>query len=243
MYEYDISASGSFSVATTTDVQRVGWYTLITTIYAPRTLFGVAVPFWNDPLVASSTDFLVATSSPIDNIKRTIASSTTAIITGSESPTRFCDFADFVAIFDFNNESNILTCLLGVVSGLTVPSSEQITAIGQNLDDSIGTRWPFGYFTRFVELALDPTVATTTLPTLTIGTPDELPYIGGISGTFDLYGDFMGSTSLIATATSSPSTGSKTLRQIIEPGWNIIVMLLLAIAIVWDMLRIKRHSH
>jgi len=237
-----ITADGDFDFATTTDVQRVGWYSLKTTIYAPTEIFGLGFSLWNHSVASYESDFLVATSSPIDNIKRTIGNSITSIITGTDSPTRYCQFSTILGAFSFDEESNILTCLLGVISGLTTPSASQIAAIGQNLHDSIFTRMPFGYFTRFIQIASGD-VATSTLPSLTIGFPTEYGHgLGGVSGTFNLWEDYSGPTSVIATATSSASTGGKTLRQIVEPSWIMIMLSLLAIAIVFDMLRVRNQN-
>lgn len=237
-------SDGAFDLATTTNVQRVGWYTMKTKIYAPHQVFGIAVPFWNDTLTATTTRFLVATSSPLDNIKSTIGGAYENVITGAGDPTMYCNFSSILTAFDFTAESNILTCLLGVVSSLTVPNEAQRTAIATNFQNSFATRVPFGYITRFVALA-SPTSSSTpvsTLPMLTIGFPGDWPYAAGAAININPW-NLTGTSSILYSATSSVSYGSKTLRQIIEPGWNILWLCLLAVAIIIDALRMRaKHS-
>jgi len=238
-YQYDLTASGNWSIATTTDIQRIGWYSLKTTIYAPHQIFGVSIPLWNDTLTSTSTSFLVATSSAIDSIKHTVGTAYENVITGQESPAVYCGFSTILGAFDFTSDTNILTCLLGVISGLTVPNETQRTAIATNFNDTISTRAPFGYFTRFISLA-NGSAGTTTLPTLTIGFPTEYGSgLGGLSATFTPWTALQGQYNLLGTATSSASTGGKTLKEIIYPGLAIIAGLLLALAIIWDSLKIK----
>lgn len=251
--KYPISAIGKYTVASTTNIQRVGNYTMTTDIKVPVTVnafnfFSFTVPsflpFSEKTLVSTTTNFQVSQPSALDLVKKKLgqtylavgvtngsASSTADLITG-------CAFTSITQIFDLTSPNNIFACTVGFVSASLIPSQNQLTAIGANFQSSITMRPPIGYITRFSAIVSGQAIGTSTLPNLTFSVPPVLG-LGSESVTFDLWDNLTGSTSPFGMATSSVARGSKTFRQIVEPGWDIIVLTCLAFLVIWDALKIK----
>ncbi len=239
-FNFPVSASGAWTFSTSTDIERQGTYTLITNLKTPYQLFGVTVPFFFNNAVSTSTQFLVATSSQLDILKQAIGDAyQQAGITnaGIANVTSYCTFSSLSDLFNLSQKNNLFTCVLGAISVLTVPTASELAGFGANLQNSFLARVPFGYVTRFTVIA--STVATSSLPTLAISLPNGFP---GAGESFDLtpWNALMGTTSMLSTATSTQS--GKTLRQIVEPGWDIFVLACLGLAIVHRVLGFDQES-
>lgn len=117
---------------------------------------------------------------------------------------------------------------------------------GVNLIDELQTgllsRFPLGYATRFLVIASG--TATTTLPVLDVNFAHAPAAVAMITGGADLrldpWNSLMGSTSILGTATSTYS--GLTLRQIVEPGWDVFVILVFAFIILHDVMGISVHK-
>jgi len=230
-----------FNLSTTTgDPLPIGWYKMTTSLVRPNTILGFSnffgLSFGEEVLVATSTDFLVATSSSIDLLINQIqgsiagtnpyqgsgifsASSTEQILAGCDIP------------FDFS--------LSGCLAVLFLPNFIQLGEIFGQLKDGLGSAVPWGYVTR--ALVIMTGNATTTLPSLVIDFSDSPPDTAFIStgAVLDLtpWSDLMGTTSLLGSATSTGS--GETFRQITETGWNIFVLLTFAFLVIHDILGVK----
>lgn len=251
--KYPISASGSYSVSTSTDIERIGNYTMTTDIKVPVSVnvfnffsFNVPsfLPFSEKVLVSTTTNFQVSQPSSLDIVKNKLGQTYLAVgITNHASSTAAtlvsgCAFTSITGIFDLTSQNNIFSCVVGFVSASLIPSAQQLEAIAANFQASIGVRPPIGYITRFSAIVSGQAIGTSTLPGLTISVPPILG-LGTESATFPVWTNLMGSTSPFGMATSSVARGSKTFRQIVEPGWDIIVLTILAFLIIWDALKIK----
>jgi len=188
-------------------------------------------------LAATSTTFIVGEPSFIDIAN---ASSTQSM-------------ADFFAGIDL--DSLLYDCypshlsLGSCVYDLIVPPDCAINSDGPTCDVShapgliqqarngVLTDAPIGYFTRFVDIVSTTTESTSSLPVMAFTVPSWLPGSGAVYS-FDPWSNLMGTTSILGSATST-ETG-KTLREILEPWWNILWSIILAISVIATIMGLRQ---
>jgi len=165
-FSFPITAAGDFSVATTTDVQTIGRYTMFTTIEQPnKTFFGLSESY--SQFVSTTTQFTVATSSSYD---RAIGSTVEAIVASQTAIDPECSF-------DFFTPSNYLPAIQTCITSIfAVPTAYVADGLMGAMSDLL-SHAPWGYATR-VYVILTEETASSTLPTLAVDVPDGLP-MGG----------------------------------------------------------------
>lgn len=165
-FEFPITAAGDFSVATTTDVQVIGRYTMFTTVEQPNeTFLGLTESY--SQFLSTTTQFTVATSSSYD---RAIGSTVEAIVASQTAIDPTCSF-------DFFTPSNYLPAIQTCITSLfAVPSAYVADGLMGAMSDLL-SHAPWGYATR-VYVILTEETASSTLPSLAVDIPDGLP-MGG----------------------------------------------------------------
>jgi len=165
-FTFPITAAGDFSVATTTDVQTIGRYTMFTTIEQPNeTFFGLSDSY--SSFISTTTQFTVATSSSYD---RAIGSTVEAIVASQTAIDPECSF-DFFTPSDYLPA--IQTCITSIFA---VPTAYVADGLMGAMSDLL-SHAPWGYATR-VYVILTSETSTSTLPSLAVDVPDGLP-MGG----------------------------------------------------------------
>lgn len=220
-----ISAAGSQSLSTTTLFSDpFGQINAQYRIIVPRSsFFGLITS--DEILAATSSSFVVGTPTALDVAMA--SSSPGALISALVTGTTTVNLLEKCKIAGFD----LVGCLLGIV----VPDQATIQ------DDLSKLRAipPWGYGFRFYDIVRSAT--TTPLPSLSIVDP-----ITGSTLNLTPWDGLMGSSSIISQATSSFVFGGttygtgQTLRQVAEPYWNFAWYLLLAIAIVRDIVGVAR---
>lgn len=195
---FPLSGSGSYSVSTTTNMQDIGVYWMRTTIEKPQfTLFGV--DFFTETLVSTSTQFLVATSTGIDNLFQAQIGVIQPVLDQGSN----CDFDITAWVF-----VDMLTCAL-------VPSPGSIALTLDTTVNQILLRAPWGYATKAIQDF--STTSTSTLPGIafTIQT-------GPVAGkTIDFTPWTAIANAVSMTATSTPGHTTTVLADF-EKYWNIL---------------------
>lgn len=208
IFYYPISASGSFSVSTTTDVQTFGVYNMTTSIEKEFTVLGIGTGVYTTVAnSATTTQFLVATTTVFDALA---GQSTQAAVEAMNA----YDASHKCTSWDWTDPDTIGAC----IKGLFVPSVDDIASTAQVLHDRILLLAPWGYATYAVDLLLSNDSATSTLPSFTLDVSTMVP---GTSGTLDLtpWQYLAGPSSYLATKTI-PQTGEHPLTKMLED-WNI----------------------
>lgn len=142
-----LTADEDFDVSTTSiesllGENREGEWHMRTELQIPKyTLFGFTLTYETYDFVNSS--FVYGALTGIDIIQNYGEDVLEAVV-GAADPFANCQF-DFSSVLDFSAPDNIITCSLGVVSSLIVPSSGQLQAIMDNQKNEFLTKPPFGY--------------------------------------------------------------------------------------------------
>jgi hypothetical protein len=218
-YDLPITASGSFTVSTTTDTSLMkGAYVMKSSIHVPWfNLFGFS--FGSRSLVSTSTVFVVATSTRAD----AQALGRLQILEGLDSTALSGDYNDPCA----NLPGSTTECLIGIV----VPTGQDFSQLKADFD-SIISIGPWGFLgNTYLTLSGAYYVPnSTTLPAITANFSD-LHMAGATDNTTITLSPWnvLASTSIASTATS-PKDG-KTFRDITETGWTMFVLAMFAFAI------------
>lgn len=226
-FSIPISASGTFNLSTSSlSALRGGSYYFKLYVQRPSfSLFGLNL--WYKTLVATTTLWAIGTTTAIDI--HTMSPEDQAILTGTSSPS----FTTPDSCNMFSGSFSLDQCLTYWV----IPTPDALTGVWNEFKDNFLTRAPFGYATRFVDIAT--TVATSSLPSLDVSVPAGYP---GAGATFHLtpWDKLMGSTSMLSEATST--TDGKTFRQIVEPGWDTFVLALFGLILIHHLLGVRHLS-
>lgn len=217
------SGTQSFLLSTTTTpFTDTGVYVFKSSIEEPNSILGFTsifgIGFGVSTYDATTTQFTVGTTTSFqDELSQVINSYTALSATSTQSLKDSCS--------PFSGSFDVGTCLLT----LFLPSSSDFSSLFQTMKDSVFSVVPIGYVTRTIVLLSGG--ATSTLPTFAATVPAGYP---GAGVTLDLtpWNDLMGTSSIISTATS---TDGKTLREIIEPGWDTFVYVVFALAVFFEL--------
>jgi hypothetical protein len=225
-------ASGLNTLSTTTEFMAVGHWLGTYSVDSPTflsQLWLIGSLFSPSVLAQAKTDFIVVISTGLDNaISKGGAAITTYLTTGTttNSSGQNIDVLDCNPGIGFS----LTACLVSIV----IPDATSTSAFITGFQGTFLQRVPFGYVTRFVTIL--NTTATSSLPGLVVTLPPHFP---GAGETFNLtpWNELMSSTTMFSTATSSSGDG-KTFRQIVEPGWDILVLSIFTFFIVHRLLGI-----
>lgn len=150
---WDITESGPFSFSTTTNMQIIGNYSLDTRVTAPRfTIFGSN--FLERNLAATSTDFIVATSTAFGTLRQQVQHDLD-VFAGTASSTINTSVCNPIS-----GNFSIVPC----ITILFVPSPESLKQSLDDLHDTVLVKFPWGYATRFISI-MTGTASSTPLPT------------------------------------------------------------------------------
>ena len=233
-FTFTATSSGLFTFSTSSsDNIKSGAYKMRVTLSKPIfSLLGVTI--FSKTIVATSTVFSIGTTSPQDwNVLNTqeqiaLGPSATNTISYQQGFSADCNPLSF----------NVDKCFIYLV----VPQDEDISLVVGKFRDAFLTRWPWGYATRFVDIATgNATTSTTTLPHLTLSSPavvqgQNFP----IAFTFDLdiFGNLLGPGSILSTATD---TEGDTFREVAETDWNLIWSILTIVSALFIVLGVQHH--
>jgi hypothetical protein len=224
---FPVSAAGAFNFSTSTNIQIIGDYTLTTSITVPQySLFGFN--FFTRQLAATSTTFVVATSTAFGTLQKAVAAQYQQLI-GTASST-----LDTTVCNPISGNFNITACMT-VIFGF--PSKTDLNTAYNNFQTNVATHQPWGYFSRF--FAILTYSGTSTLPGYTA-------YIGTApSTTMDVItvdpGDMIIGAGALLNSVTDPQNGM-TIRQIMEPFVLLMVALGVFFTILADLLGSHRHN-
>jgi len=221
-YYNDVTAttSGVFSYTwtyTNFSTSSLNFFTFDSTLYIP------------------STDVFSGTSTPtiIDEISTTTnALGYTDLPDPDDIQVGVGESCIYQTGFSFIPHLNISDC----VSWLLWPSPTQSQANLERIKTGFLTHFPLGYITRVVTLLTSS--STYALPELAITLPSGTE-VAGQTFTLTPWNYIMGSSSPLGTATSSDGV---TLRQATETYWNYLWYILLAMAILHDVIGFGRST-
>jgi len=224
-FEWIATSTGAFSLSTTTSVTNVGNVNIVTSIESPSFfILGWAIPYFNTTLVSTSTTFTVSTTTSLDNVVQQFSDAYDAISVSGTDIGSSCTIVGF----DF----------VACISGMLVPNTASLLPVFSSIRDGALGMWPIGYITRTAVIMSGS--ATSTLPSFEVAVPVGFP---GAGDSIDLtpWNELVGPTSILGEATSSlhavgDTASGKTLREIVEPGWNTIVYVIFAIVVVFRLL-------
>jgi hypothetical protein len=224
--------SGLNTISTTTEFMAVGHWLGTYSVDSPTffsQLWLIGSLFSPNILAQVKNDFIVVASTGLDSA---IAQGGAAITTYLTTGTTTNSSGQSIDVLNCNPGSgfSLTACLVSIV----IPSATSTSAFITGFQGTFLQRVPFGYITRFVTIL--NTTSTSTLPGLVVTLPPKFP---GAGETFDLtpWNELMSSTTMLSTATSSSGDG-KTFRQIVEPGWDILVLSIFTFFIVHRLLGI-----
>jgi len=250
-----ISSSGSFSVSTSTDPFTEGTvnakYSIENPTLVSNTLgwvFSGQSPLWGnlfnngnpifgpEVVVSTTTQFVSGARTFLDVAT---ASSTTALnnfLSGIDLSTVLYDC--------YPTHLSLGSCLVDVIVPPTCSINSHDPSCPPGHTDGLVqiaqtgflSYAPFGYLTRFLVIANATTTATSSLPHVGFTVPSYLPGAGAVFD-FNVFGNLMGTTSILGTATSTAS--GKTIKEIVEPWWNAFWLLVLILAVIVRLLGLR----
>lgn len=217
-FEWDITASDDFDLSTTTTITQIGVYTMRSEITVPRfTLFSWS--FFPKTLVATTTQFKMGTSTSYDVMSDNINTSIANLFEEASSANCTIDWTTAFGVLDIGD----------CVKFLFVFSTENVwNTLNDILFSETGgllRRAPWGYATRAVDIFFGD-VASSTLPSIAISVPDNLPH-GGETIDFTPYTHIQNALTRIDTTEVDTIDGSP-LDQFIyywELMWKIVFVL------------------
>ena len=221
-FYFPVTTSGAFSFSTTTNMTgQIGVYYMDTTVDVPGwNVFGFN--FGTQSIAATSTAFILSTTTLADRISLQIGSDINELLNASSTGQLDCSI------------TKISQCLYMLV----VPSKEDFNADFNALRDNVLTHRPWGYVTRFVTVITASTSAA--LPTFTanlrIGPPSNL---ATTSLTFDP-GDMLVGGAALLTNLRDLEHGQN-LRDITEPMLWLFIGITILIIIVHDIMAMGHH--
>ncbi|MHB1094524.1 hypothetical protein [Thiobacillus sp.] len=235
-YSGELYGSSAISVSSSSPVLPYGRYTLTTSLVVPNQIFGI--PTWGETTVVSTTtSFYFGTSTPKDNLiygtngspdlatalSGGIIATTSAAFYSSCNPSLSFSVGDCFALIFY-------------------PDWSQLTTVFVSLREGLLSVVPWGYLTRTLTIASGN--ATSTLPSLIIDFSHAPPAEAGLASGAVLnltpWSDLLGTTSMLSMATSTYS--GKTFRQIVEPGWDMFVILIFVFLVFHEFLGVKSNQ-
>jgi len=216
-FEFPVTAFGTFSFSTTTNLQQVGKYNLTAEATSPSfVVFGVN--FGTSVVVATSTSFLVATTTPFDDLTSDVQDN---VINFSASACAFANFEVF-----------------GCLSYLLLPTRGDMNVLFNEMYDVFFTQFPFGYVTRFVEIInfnVDPVQ------------PPPIDYTFGSSSPVVLQGvnveiQIWDNMEKLQEIVADDGT-NKNIFDIVDPYITVLVGLAVVMVIVGDLLALDFGDH
>lgn len=212
-FTFPISVDGDFDFATTTNLQQVGKYTLVSSINRPTfSLFGFVLE--NEVLVSTTTVFMVATSSQWD----AFADATTEQLDDLYSGAAANCTVDFSTVFGL---ADLGDCVKYLFQG---PSTFIYNGLTNQIAD-IASRAPWGYATRIYVIFTGDT-ATSSLPSIAATIPAGLP-MAGSSFDFSPWAPTEAAVARLSTTTLPGGTGS--VLENFEKWWNIMWLVIFAL--------------
>jgi len=229
-YDYDIEASGDFSFSTTTALDN-GLYTM-----AIRLNNNTLVPFFQESLAATSSSFIIAELSYVDEVILSSRNATASLYATTTSP--YCDqifpfsFSTFFASTTF---ANGVACLL-------IPDPNSIAQTFNDLRNNFLTKAPFGYITRVYDILTAST--SIALPTLSYTFSSTFPLDSFASKEF--YFNpwpyfYVDGAPLKDELLSTVDGDNKNAWEIIEPLFTFLVYMGLLFIIISDIIGIDLH--
>jgi hypothetical protein len=231
-----IGGPGAFDVATSSDNLnldfpiREGLYSARWAVESPTfNIFGFSL-FYSSRF-ATSTRFVVGTTTGIDNIQLDQEDYLNSIINSSGDPLASCQFSFFDTAMDFSLGGNLLRCMGGILHWMFILPPGVLESTMTQLKDGFLTRAPWGYFTRIVSSISGGAEAT--LPTVHVDVP--IPHTndntsGEIQIEFDVDQMIEDSATL---GDSFQAPNGDTAQEIIEPIIQLIVGLLV-LMFIWN---------
>lgn len=211
-FSYELTTASPYTYSSTTQGLPVGKYWVTTQIkVGDWCLFGICAT--TRTLVASSTTFVISTTTKADDLKD---NATEYLNTLTEGGTTFDDCS--VTSFDF------FTCMSDLITYAFVPTPDAIAYMTSSLHDQILVKFPIGYITDFVSIISTSTVGSLVVFNATV--PNGIPGTGSTI-TLDLTGvldPYLNATTSQFTNASASSTD--TLFEITNEYWKKILYIL-----------------
>lgn len=220
--DLSITTSGEFDLSTTTiealtNGNRVGIYSVRIVVQAPKyNFFGYNILY--EDVIATSTKFTYGTTTIADHISTSGEGALAQILAAGGNPLDGCTF-DMTSVLDLTVGSDLLNCVVGLVSYIVLPDKNQITALVQYGRESLMLKAPWGYGVRVYDIVTQP-IATSSLPSLGFTIP-----AGPMEGTsidFTPWDKLAGPGSFIAEY-ESPYTENNFLTQALL-AWNTLCL-------------------
>jgi len=212
-YTWDIDSSGSFSYSTTTNVQQVGRYTLVTELFRPSFVGGFALG--TDLIVSTTTTFIVATSTRYDVYSDEADANIASLSEAASQASCTVDFSTLFGITDLGD------CIIFMFTG-------SVNAIGNALQAQISdlsSRAPWGYATR-VYVIFTASTTPETLPSIAATIPEGLP-MSGSSFDFSPWQPIENTVEDLSTRELPGQTGS--VLDNFEHWWNTMWLIIFGI--------------
>jgi len=224
-FDYPIDEPGDFSFATTSSIQVLGNYTLVSQIIRPSVIWGF-IPGGDTIYVGTTTHFQVVAPSSFDQIV-------------GDTIENIQDLQDGAApecSFDFTAPSNFFPAISKCIVAIMQPAYDVVIAQIQTGINNFLSRAPWGYGRLVYIIVTDTSAATTTLPTIGITVPEWAGNLEGHVFDFSPWYYMGGPGSYLAT--QYPDFLALTLEW-----WGYLCWALWAIAILAFFLNINNPHH
>lgn len=224
---FPISSSGSFNISTTTSFLSPGIYTMTTQVFNPGQVFGWTLPgiFGNlggSQLVATTTQFIVGTTTPSESVVGAFFDRANNILLSGNAAGQATSSC---AILTFN-ASDCLTALF-------IPPSGTFNAVFNTARSNVLSVAPWGYITQFIA------DLSTTAPV----EPPPIAYTFGSSSPAILQGDSYSINPFDYIGTSSPIYAirsddgkNENIYQIVDPYFQVVVAFAVLLVILSDIM-------
>jgi len=159
-FDYPIEGPGEFSFATTSDIQVIGRYTLVSQIIRPSFVFGF-IPGGDSIFVGTTTHFEVVEASSYDKlVGETI-----------EKIQDLQDAASAECSFDFTTPGNFLPGIQECIVAIMQPAYDYVIAQMMTAITGFLSHAPWGYGMRLYTVFTTESTSTSTLPSFAFTIP------------------------------------------------------------------------
>lgn len=223
----NLATFGLFGDSTTTPPLPIGkYYVKITIQKGSYCLFGICAG--HQDIYATTTSFLVATSTKIDKLKNSVSDYIAGL---SSNANNFEDCS--VLSFSF------FSCFADLATLFFVPNTQSIQYAIDSTKTGFLAKPPFGYLTRFTDILVSS--STTALPAFTVPIrTQESTTTGTINLTYDMNDMVLGAGTVLAD-TRDPYNG-KNFKDIFLPIIQFIVAMSVLVVIVKDIMGSHKHQ-
>jgi len=224
-----ITASGSFSVSTTSHVIHSGVYQAYAAIQKPKySIFGIAIPFFTDTLASVTWQFTGGTSTASELADGALLLGSTGFTTSASS-----------TVVDLSCHVGTDFSITDCINNLIFPDTNELQKIFDDFHDTFLVKAPIGYVTRFVTIMSGNVTAVKPPPIINYSFGSSSPQIlRTLTASDPIYFQPFDHLTELNSVRSDNGT-NKTVWDVIDPVMKLLVSMAVLSVILGDLIELR----